>query len=234
MCILAIDTSDLVTYVAVLNHDKKIVSNCGVIDEQASHNEELSTLTQKTLSEAKCDFADLTTLIVGSGPGSFTGLRIGYGFIKGLAVGLRQVLVQQCSFDAAFYEFYRSGNFSHNLKTVHILSDARRGQCFKKTFFIESGEVRSVSTVELSEIELAHANQDTAIVLFRNLELDNKADYCVKNISIGHLHLYSLNLGSTPQQFANSFDLNNLSKLNPNYIRPINAQTIAERNNMHK
>src|SRR5215210_5041977 len=46
-------------------------------------------LVDEVLARAGCPPADLSQIIVGCGPGSFTGLRIGIATARGLALGLR-------------------------------------------------------------------------------------------------------------------------------------------------
>jgi tRNA threonylcarbamoyladenosine biosynthesis protein TsaB len=50
-----------------------------------SNSETLLPLVNSTLNEAGLDFADLDGIVFGSGPGSFTGLRVACGVAQGLA-----------------------------------------------------------------------------------------------------------------------------------------------------
>jgi tRNA threonylcarbamoyladenosine biosynthesis protein TsaB len=57
------------------------------------HGEELLVVLDALLREAAIGLADLTGVVVGTGPGAFTGLRVGMATAKGLAYGLRIPLV---------------------------------------------------------------------------------------------------------------------------------------------
>ncbi len=57
------------------------------------HGEELLTRIDGLLTEQGAAVGDLTGIIVGTGPGAFTGLRVGLASAKGLAVGLGLPLV---------------------------------------------------------------------------------------------------------------------------------------------
>jgi hypothetical protein len=57
------------------------------------HGEELLTRIDRLLAEQGAAVGDLTGIIVGTGPGAFTGLRVGLATAKGLAVGLGLPLV---------------------------------------------------------------------------------------------------------------------------------------------
>ncbi len=55
---------------------------------QRGHQERLAGMTAELMAAARLDFKDLDRIAVTVGPGSFTGLRIGLAFAKGLSVAL--------------------------------------------------------------------------------------------------------------------------------------------------
>ncbi len=59
------------------------VARC--IRAQQSHDEKFSVVLGEVLSEAGATLCSVTKIIVGGGPGSFTGIRIALSFAKGLA-----------------------------------------------------------------------------------------------------------------------------------------------------
>ncbi|VAW01087.1 tRNA threonylcarbamoyladenosine biosynthesis protein TsaB [hydrothermal vent metagenome] len=82
----------------------------GTLAMQTGHDRELAGFTAQMLAEAKIKPADLTRIAVAIGPGSFTGVRIGVAFARGLAlvggtdivgVQLLQVLARQAARDSA-------------------------------------------------------------------------------------------------------------------------------------
>ncbi len=86
MKILAIETSGLVCGVAVAE-DEKIISEI-YLNDSFTHSKKLMPMVDEALKSANCDIADIELLAVSTGPGSFTGLRIGICTIKGIAEGL--------------------------------------------------------------------------------------------------------------------------------------------------
>ena len=83
--LLAIDTSGPVCGVAILA-DGAIVYECAVTNRM-THSVNLLPMIDTAFQSAGLTIADMDRLAVVSGPGSFTGVRIGVSTLKGLAHG---------------------------------------------------------------------------------------------------------------------------------------------------
>ncbi len=81
--ILAIETSSSICGVSIL-YDREILST-EEKDVNRKHAELLPGITQKALDKANKTLDDIDAIAISIGPGSFTGLRVGLGFAKGLA-----------------------------------------------------------------------------------------------------------------------------------------------------
>ena len=83
---LGIETSSVVSSVAVMNECQLL----GEITIQAglTHSEQLVPHIQSLLEMTRVEKSDLKGIVVASGPGSFTGLRIGMGTAKAMAYAL--------------------------------------------------------------------------------------------------------------------------------------------------
>src|SRR5277367_2636279 len=68
--------------------------------EVKSHGADLPALVDELLGDAGVKVRDLTAIAIGLGPGSFTGLRIGLSYVKGLAAGAHLQIVGVPSLDA--------------------------------------------------------------------------------------------------------------------------------------
>ena len=68
-------------------------------DAGRSHTQQMLPMVHALMAEAGLRFADLDGLVCGIGPGSFAGVRIGVGFIKGLALSLERPVVAVSSLD---------------------------------------------------------------------------------------------------------------------------------------
>jgi tRNA threonylcarbamoyl adenosine modification protein YeaZ len=91
--VLAIDTSTSRTSVAIIQNGKVLYS--GFKDGATAHGPSLPALVQAALA-----VSDVDEVVVGMGPGPFTGLRVGIAFAQSFALA-RQIPVRGvCSLDA--------------------------------------------------------------------------------------------------------------------------------------
>lgn len=91
--VLAIDTSTSRTSVAIIHGDTVIFS--GFRDGATAHGPSLPALVQEALAVSNVD-----EVVVGMGPGPFTGLRVGIAFAQSFALA-REISVRGvCSLDA--------------------------------------------------------------------------------------------------------------------------------------
>lgn len=81
--LLAIETSSIWTGAALAEKDKILAERS--VESRSRHNEVLSGSIQEVMREAGKDFTDLSLIACSIGPGSFTALRIGLLFAKGIA-----------------------------------------------------------------------------------------------------------------------------------------------------
>ena len=89
--LLAIETSGSVCSVAV-SVDERLIASIEVLRSNV-HDELLSDAVSSVCQYAAMTIADIDIVAVSSGPGSFTGLRIGAAFAKGLCFSGRAKLL---------------------------------------------------------------------------------------------------------------------------------------------
>jgi len=91
MKILAIDTSTTHSSCAVMD-DNNIVGDFS-INQSMSHNEILLVMVDEMLKKLNIDIEDIDLFVAVTGPGSFTGIRIGVTVVKALAMALNKPIV---------------------------------------------------------------------------------------------------------------------------------------------
>lgn len=96
--LLHIETSTSYCSVA-LSKEKEILS-ARVSEPQNEHAALLTTFIQDCVRDAGMELAQLDAIVVGKGPGSYTGLRIGVSSAKGLAYALDKPLIAVCPLHA--------------------------------------------------------------------------------------------------------------------------------------
>lgn len=89
--LLAIDTAS--QFMSLALHDGRQIGYEATWRTRNNHTVELTPAIREALASAGCALGDLRALAVAQGPGSFTGLRIGLGVAKGLALAQSLALV---------------------------------------------------------------------------------------------------------------------------------------------
>ncbi len=123
MIVLAFDTStaDTVVGLQLPGEEPRTAAHRPATGERPGHSAQLLALSNGLLSEAGIGWADLTRIGVGTGPGTFTGLRIAVSTARALVQTGGQELVAVSSLEAL--AFPAAGG-----ATVLACGDARRGE----------------------------------------------------------------------------------------------------------
>lgn len=94
-----------------------------------SHGADLPELVEAAMRRAGIGMRDLTAIAVGIGPGSFTGLRVGLSYAKGLIIGSKLKIVGVSSLDAMALCGAHGPGIRPGV-TVCPMIDARRGEVY--------------------------------------------------------------------------------------------------------
>ena len=126
MKVLALDSSGLVASVAVVEDDGVGSSLLAeyTVNYKKTHSQTLLPMLDEIVSMIELDLNTLDAIAVATGPGSFTGLRIGSATAKGLGLALHKPLVHIPTVDALAYNLYGTD------RIICPLMDARRNQVY--------------------------------------------------------------------------------------------------------
>ena len=113
--VLAIDTSTSRTSVAIIEAGTALFS--GFLDGATAHGPSLPALVQEALAVSEVD-----EVVVGMGPGPFTGLRVGIAFAQSFALAREIPVRGVCSLDAIAAQI--------NERDFIITVDARRKEVY--------------------------------------------------------------------------------------------------------
>ena len=145
MKVLAIDTSNYVLGISILEHDKIIGEY--ITNLKKNHSVRAMPAIQYLMKECDMLPSDLTKIVVAKGPGSYTGVRIGVTIAKSLAWSLQIPLVGVSSLEiaaATVGRYFQGG--------VSPLFDARRGQIYTGLYQFREG---SLSVIEKEQLVLS-------------------------------------------------------------------------------
>lgn len=98
------------------------------LNVKTTHSERLMTAISQVLAQAGLDLAEIDVFAVASGPGSFTGLRIGMSTVKGLSYSTGRPMVTVPTLEAFAW------NFPFSMHPVCLMLDARRGEVYSALF----------------------------------------------------------------------------------------------------
>ncbi len=132
MVILALDTTTRGGSVAVMRDDQLLALVPG--DAARSHSERLPGEMEAALALAGLQRRDIGLLAVATGPGAFTGLRIGLAAMQGLAMTLGRPVIGVSALDALAAEAATDG-----ISLVAPWMDAQRGEVFATLVEVPAG-----------------------------------------------------------------------------------------------
>ncbi|MDN5727270.1 MAG: tRNA (adenosine(37)-N6)-threonylcarbamoyltransferase complex dimerization subunit type 1 TsaB [Propionibacteriales bacterium] len=135
--VLAIDTA---TSVAVgLARGGRVLA-AGVVDDSRAHVEQLTPTIDRVLDEAGVDLGALDRIVIGLGPGPFTGLRVGIVTAQVLASTTRTRLHGVCTLDVLAAQWAGKG-----ASEFVVATDARRKELYWARY-----EVRGTQPVRVA------------------------------------------------------------------------------------
>ena len=91
MTILAVDTALGACSAALLDNERVLAHELVVMER--GHAEALAPMVQLVMQHANLRFEQLDRLAVTTGPGTFTGQRVGLAFMRGLRLALKRPLI---------------------------------------------------------------------------------------------------------------------------------------------
>src|SRR5690606_24097154 len=145
--ILSIETAISVCSVALHDQEGRLVGIAEIFQENV-HAQKLMPLIESLLQQAGVLQGELAAIAVSSGPGSYTGLRIGVSTAKGLAYALGIPLIGVDTLDALAR---RAVHFMEDGDWVVPMIDARRMEVYCKMLGSQLEEVTPLAPVIVDE-----------------------------------------------------------------------------------
>jgi tRNA threonylcarbamoyladenosine biosynthesis protein TsaB len=174
--ILSLETSTHLCSVA-LHQNGQLIAASDVRIEQ-SHASKLAVLIDDLKKSAGIELNDLKAVAVSSGPGSYTGLRIGTSTAKGLCYALDIPLISVNTLDLLAYQINK-----YNLQKSLLVPmlDARRMEVYCQVVDADLQVIRPVEAKIIDELSFADLLEHKQILFF-----GNGADKCETVIRHSH------------------------------------------------
>lgn len=219
--ILAIDTSSKICSVAFLSFDEKNIN----IDKVKEDIVCLSKLDVKTHAKAlmptveeileMCDkyISDIDYFGIGVGPGSFTGIRIGMGAVKGFAFGKNVKIIETSSLEILARKINKESLI--NVDYIISMIDAKNDQIYMGIYKINHKiDENSLPTISLETVYEDATNMEEFLIKLPNENIcligdmvENNRDRIleiIKNEDIKNNNERSINILENEFQEANS------------------------------
>lgn len=141
--VLAIDTSSYVLGVAIVEEDRVIGEH--ITNLNKNHSVRAMPAVDSLMKDCEIKPETLDRIVVGRGPGSFTGVRIGVTLAKTLAWSLNVPLVGVSSLELL------AANGRYFKGTISPIMDARRGQVYTGLYTWDNMSVQT----EVEDVNIA-------------------------------------------------------------------------------
>jgi tRNA threonylcarbamoyladenosine biosynthesis protein TsaB len=208
--LLAIETSDNICSACVYYNDEKYFSSKVILKH--SHAEKLFGTIESVINQAETSFTEIKAVAVSSGPGSFTGLRIGMSAAKGIAQASGLSIIPVPTFHALALQI---SNYLPENSQFIIANKVGRDELYYAKF-----QIKSNSFIFQQELKIIHISQLQSLskdcLIFGNVDFENinkNSDF--KNISAPDSEYVA--------KWAAYFGENNINKdidfLEPNYLK---------------
>ncbi|WP_313528128.1 tRNA (adenosine(37)-N6)-threonylcarbamoyltransferase complex dimerization subunit type 1 TsaB [Anaerotignum sp.] len=145
MKILAIDTTGQTASAAIAEENKLIAEF--TLNYKLTHSQTIMPMVAEVCEKSETKPRDVDYIACASGPGSFTGLRIGAATAKGLALALEKEIVPVPTLDALAYNVFETD------KIICPIMDARRSQVYTAFYRWDNGKLRRLTEMMAISID---------------------------------------------------------------------------------
>ncbi len=220
MTILAVDSCSCVATGAILRDG--VLAAEFVINDKKTHSVKLLPQIENMLASVDMTYNDIDLFAVTTGPGSFTGQRIGTATVKALAHAVNKPIVGISSLESMAY------NVPFFDGIICPIMDARREQVYTGTYKFVDGKLVTVESDRAMALsDLLNEVKDQRVIftgdgvpVFNEIIKKELGD----NAHFAPPHLLHLRGGSVAMCAYNKDDATTYEKLTPLYLRMSQAE----------
>jgi tRNA threonylcarbamoyl adenosine modification protein YeaZ len=193
--ILSIETTTNICSVSLYNNTELIILK---EDINRKHSSLLGKFVDDIFNESDLDIKHLDAIAISIGPGSYTGLRIGLSFAKGMAYALNKPIIPIDTMDSI--------NDSINDSNYFIILPA-----YKNYYYIQ--EYRdSIKSNEILLDTIDSIKNGSSIYGYSENKLEKDITYIPPS---------SKNISNIAYKYFNNYICHNIKSIKPKYIKPI-------------
>ncbi len=213
--LLFIETGTRTCSVALAEDAKTIASH--QLENTQSHAKVLHELIEQTLIDTDRTMRDLNAVVVGAGPGSYTGLRIGMAAAKGIAFTLDIPFIALDTLKTAAIEAI---NLTNNKEAIYISTlNSRKGEIYYCVLNGEGKTLEESQPAVVLDLDFSKYGEKEIYIVdnCKNKIKNNKFDFQYNLLEIKITAELYVNEGF--KSYVNgAFD--NIVKKNPLYLKP--------------
>lgn len=228
---LALDTSNQYCSIAVQAHGKILARH--ELSEK-KHSAMILPMVRELLASADVTLADLDAIVVGVGPGGFTGVRLAVAVAQGLAFAMNKPVLAHSSLEAMAVAAFALGYLE-----VIVGMDARMKQVYWAHYQFIDGQLHTSTAPSLDDVAIFTEHirvlqEPCAVVGNAHQAFAEVAQMCVQN---NHVNIAEIDHSAPHAEHL--LPVANVAwregraippeQLQPLYVRDKVAMTIAER-----
>jgi tRNA threonylcarbamoyladenosine biosynthesis protein TsaB len=203
--ILAIETSGELCSVCILLNNNYWLEESLYIKHV--HSKLLIPIIENLTKRVEINISDIKLIALSEGPGSFTGLRIGYSAAKGLAFGQNIPIVEVPSFEAVAIKF---NELNVENKEIKIISNVNVDEFFYYSFININKKYETINELQvIKKIDIG------------NYAITNENTFSLNQEIKGfnQIVLEARYIGKWASEFSNISDIRNIDYIEPKYFK---------------
>lgn len=229
--LLALDTSNQYCSVALQARGGQVTAHHEWSEQK--HSAMILPMVRELLAQAKVALADLDAIVVGVGPGGFTGVRLAVAVAQGLAFAMSKPVLAHSSLEAMAVSAFALGHHE-----VIVGMDARMQQVYWAHYQFIDGQLHTRTAPSLDDVavfaeHICAVNQPCAVVGNAPQVFDEVAHACHQpNIVIAgvdHSAPHAAYFFTVANPAWSAGRATPPEQVQPLYVRDKVAMTIAER-----
>lgn len=232
MRILGIDTSSPTGSVALVDNDDVISES--LLNSSKNYSDKLLIEVDAILNSSKTKLNQIDGFVITTGPGSFTGLRVGMSLLKGLILATQKPFASVNTLDA-YAETVQPGPYAicpvldaRKKEVYTALYNSKNGLCVRET------PDQAITPMELcDQIKKPTAFVGNGLVAYRELLSSRLRKKYMHNAPLKKLTVAASAVLIASRDFKKNLQ-NNLDSLTINYIRPSEAELNYNRAVLYK